>query len=100
MCSVSTNLSCPNVNPRRTGLTSANETDCIPIASRRTMGTFRCLSEARNVVPTVRDTRTITRYVGVTPAVSGSGVVMIGLSNENSGSITTVTECEKRSLRS
>ncbi len=95
MCSISTNLSCPNMNPRRTCLESVKETRCIPMASRRTIATFRCLSGVRKVVPTVRDTRTITCTVGVTPGVSGSSVVVVYLSKEKSGSIESVTRCEK-----
>lgn len=98
ICSVSTKLSCPKIKPRRTCLRSVKETGCMPMASSRTMGTFRCLTGARKVVPTVRSSRTITCTVGLTPAVSGSGVVIIAISNENSGSYTTVTECEKRGV--
>ncbi len=89
MCSITDNLSCPSYNPRRTFLRSLNEIGCSIIASSRAVGTFFRLSEVRNVVPTVRDSRTITCNVGLTGSVNGNSI-LVGLSKENSGSVSCV----------
>lgn len=84
--SVSTNLSCPNINPRRDFLGSVGHIRCINYASGRSLRNFRRIAHGRNVVPTLRSTRTITCTLGLTGAVAPSRAVVIGVSNHNSGS--------------
>ncbi len=101
ICSMTDNLSCPSSNPRRTFLHSLNHIGCSIIGSSSTVSTFFALSHLRNVVPTVRDDRTITCTVGLTGRVGGNSV-LLGLSNENSGSVSCmVRRCnvEWRGLR-
>ncbi len=89
ICSITDNLSCPSSNPRRTFLQSINHIGCSIVGSRRAVSTFFHLSHVRNVVPTVRDSRTITCNVGLTRRVKINSI-LVGLSNHNSGSVSCI----------
>lgn len=84
-CSVSTNLSCPNVKPVRTGLTGRRHTLMLTVGSSRTVHTTFRLAQLRNVVPTLRSTRTLKTLSGV--EFGPASVIILAMSKHKSGSV-------------
>lgn len=84
-CSVSTKLSCPNVKPVRTGLTSRRHTAMLTMGSSRTVRTTCRLAGLRKVVPTLRSTRTLNTLGGL--GFGPRSIMMLAISKEKSGSV-------------